>query len=152
MTGQKGKADKAEEKVNSTNQRKLINSKLEKARMQREERICTDAFVNILVPFTFVGLVANFIPYLLIIVPIMEDDLCWFYYLTRSPYQMGFIPAWLFYGSRVVKYIINASELIILIVFATKINQLNLNTQKNIIKEAKRMIFAWCFFESLVHI
>lgn len=67
-------------------QRKFFRDKLQLARMQREERVITNACVNIIVPLAILGLFANFIPYLLIIVPLEEQDVCWFYYLTRSPY------------------------------------------------------------------
>jgi hypothetical protein len=59
---------------------------LEEARMMREERILTDKTINWIVPLTLIGLIANFIPYFLIFVPIEESGICWLYYLTRSPY------------------------------------------------------------------
>jgi hypothetical protein len=54
--------------------------------MEREERVITNACVNYIVPLAIVGLIANFIPYLMVIVPVDEEDVCWFYFLTRSPY------------------------------------------------------------------
>jgi hypothetical protein len=54
--------------------------------MEREERVITNAFVNFLAPLIGLALMANFIPYLMIIVPVEESDMCWFYFLTKSPY------------------------------------------------------------------
>ena len=73
-----------------------MEEKLEEARMQREERIITDNTINLIVPFTLLGLIANFIPFFLIVVPIEEAGICWLYYLTRSPYQLERIPDYLY--------------------------------------------------------
>lgn len=72
-------------------QRKFFRDKIQMARMQREERVITNACVNYIVPLAILGLLANFIPWLLVIVPLEEQDVCWFYYLTRSPYQLDYI-------------------------------------------------------------
>lgn len=55
---------------NDKSKRKRIQNNLVKARMMREERMCTDTFINILIPLSFLGMMANFIPYLMIFVPI----------------------------------------------------------------------------------
>ena len=54
--------------------------------MEREERIITNAFVNYFAPLSFLGLLANFVPYLMMFVPVEEGDMCWFYFITKSPY------------------------------------------------------------------
>ena len=59
--------------------------------MQREERVITNACVNWVVPLAIIGLITNFIPYLMIITPVDEQDVCWFYFLTRSPYQLDYV-------------------------------------------------------------
>ena len=59
---------------------------MEEARMQREERVVTNAIVNYFSPLIFLGLLANFVPTLMIFVPVDEGDMCWFYFLTKSPY------------------------------------------------------------------
>lgn len=93
---------------------------LEEARMMREERILTDKTINWIVPLTLIGLIANFIPYFLIFVPIEESGICWLYYLTRSPYQLERIDNWLYVSSEVFKYIFNLGELVLLVYFSTK--------------------------------
>jgi hypothetical protein len=72
------------------------NDILEEAEIYSEARVGVDTFVNSLIPLIFVGLLATFIPYALVLTPIVEKDLCWFYYVTRSPYQMGTIPVFLY--------------------------------------------------------
>lgn len=37
-----------------------------------------------------------FIPYAMVFVPIVEEDICWFYFLSRSPYQLEYVPNWLY--------------------------------------------------------
>lgn len=84
---------------------------IQMARMQREERVITNACVNIIVPLAILGLLANFIPYLLIIVPLEEQDVCWFYYLTRSPYQLDFISKGVYESANLMRYFIYVVEM-----------------------------------------
>ena len=72
--------------TNNKKKNKIIQEKLEQARMQREERVITKACVNWVVPLAIIGLITNFIPYMMVITPVNEQDVCWFYFLTRSPY------------------------------------------------------------------
>lgn len=113
--------------------------------MMREERILTDKTINYIVPLTLIGLIANFIPYFLIMVPIEESGICWLYYLTRSPYQLERIDTWLYQSSEFVKYIINVSELLLLIYFARK-KVRHMSDDIDIGKESQLMIFFWGFF------
>lgn len=110
-----------EAKQERINKKQFVEEKLEEARMQREERIITDNTINWIVPLTLLGLIANFIPYFLILVPIEESGICWLYYLTRSPYQLERIAPWLYYTSMAMKYAITTVEFILLIVFWFKI-------------------------------
>jgi hypothetical protein len=89
--------------------------------MQREERVITNACVNVIVPLAILGLLANFIPYLLIIVPLEEQDVCWFYYLTRSPYQLNYIENWLYVTADFMRYVITALELMVLFYYVLQI-------------------------------
>lgn len=67
--------------------------------MQREERVITNTCVNIIVPFAILGLSSNLISYSLIIVPLEEQDACWFYFLTRSPFSINKIDNWAYMTS-----------------------------------------------------
>ena len=121
---------------------------LEEARMQREERILTDKTINSIVPLTLVGLIANFIPYFLIFVPIEESGICWLYYLTRSPYQLERIENWLYFSSEAFKYIINTIELFVLVYFLIyKVKKMT-KEKIEIADESKLMILSWLFFSS----
>jgi len=114
--------------------------------MMREERILTDKTINWIVPLTLVGLIANFIPYFLIFVPIEESGICWLYYLTRSPYQLERIENWLYTSSEVFKYLINIAELLVLIYYS-RIKVKRLTDEKiDIAKESGLMICSWGFF------
>jgi len=124
--------------------RKYMEEKLEEARMQREERIITDSTINWIVPLTLLGLIANFIPYFLILVPIEESGICWLYYLTRSPYQLERIDDWLYLSSEFFKYIISFIELSLLLYFWMKINRMQEN-KINIAYESKLIIYFWGF-------
>ena len=95
--------------------------------MQREERVITNACVNVIVPLAILGLLANFIPYLLIIVPLEEQDVCWFYYLTRSPYQLNYIPDWLYNSAEYMRYVICAMEMIVLFFYVLKIQTMKMS-------------------------
>ena len=96
---------------------------LEQARMQREERVFTNACVNYIVPLAILGLIANFIPYLMVIVPVEEEDVCWFYFLTRSPYQLDYVENWLYYTAMYTRLSIIAGEISYLAYQAYKISQ-----------------------------
>ena len=119
---------------------------LEQARMMREERILTDKTVNWIIPLTLIGLIANFVPYFLIFVPIEETGVCWLYYLTRSPYQLERAGDWLYISSEIFKYIINLSELIVLIYFVQKRVRHMTDQKIDIAKESRLMILSWGFF------
>lgn len=119
---------------------------LEEARMMREERILTDKTINWIVPLTLIGLIANFIPYFLIFVPIEESGICWLYYLTRSPYQLERIDNWLYMSSEVFKYIINVAELLILVYFARRKVRRLTDEKIDIAKESWLMILSWGMF------
>ena len=95
--------------------------------MEREERVITNACVNYIVPLAIVGLVANFIPYLMVIVPVDEEDVCWFYFLTRSPYQLDYVDNFLYYAAKIMRYIIIATELLVLLYYNLKIRKGNMN-------------------------
>lgn len=82
--------------------------------MQREERVISNACVNYIVPLAILGLLANFIPYLLVIVPLEEQDVCWFYFLTRSPYQLEEIPETVYKVAESMKFVIYLIEFCIL--------------------------------------
>ena len=112
--------------------------------MQREERIITDSTINWIVPLTLLGLIANFIPYFLILVPIEESGICWLYYLTRSPYQLERIDDWLYLSSEFFKYFISFIELSLLFYFWIKINRMQEN-KINIANESKLIIYFWGF-------
>lgn len=108
--------------------------------MQREERIITSHCVNIIVPFAMLGLFANFIPWLLILVPLEEQDVCWFYFLTRSPYQLDYIEPWIYTTANVIRFTIWVVELGFLIYFVyqisvknMKMNQINIKTESILI-------------------
>ena len=58
------------------------------ARLMRDDRILTDKIINWIVPLIFVGLLALFIPYILVVVPIEESGICWFFYFTKSTYEL----------------------------------------------------------------
>ena len=95
--------------------------------MEREERVITNACVNYIVPLAIVGLIANFIPYLMVIVPVDEEDVCWFYFLTRSPYQLDYVDNMLDYSAMIMRYVIIATELFVLIWYNCKIRNGNMN-------------------------
>jgi len=95
--------------------------------MEREERVITNACVNYIVPLAIVGLVANFIPYLMAIVPVDEEDVCWFYFLTRSPYQLDYVDNSLYYSAKIMRYIIVTTELLVLLYYNLKIRKGNMN-------------------------
>lgn len=142
------KAKQKAAKQERMNKRQYMEDMLEEARMMREERILTDKTINWIVPLTLVGLIANFIPYFLIFVPIEESGICWLYYLTRSPYQLERIDSWLYQSSEVFKYLINVGELIILIIFSRRIRRMT-DEKIDIARESKLMIISWGTFSPL---
>ena len=87
----------------------------------------TNACVNIIVPLAILGLLANFIPYLLIIVPLEEQDVCWFYYLTRSPYQLNYIQDWLYLTAEYMRYVICLLEMSVLIYYVLQIRRMKMS-------------------------
>lgn len=102
----------------------------------------TNACVNVIVPLAILGLLANFIPYLLIIVPLEEQDVCWFYYLTRSPYQLNYIENWLYLTADYMRYVICFFEMMVLLYYVCKISSMKMN-QINIAKESQLITMSW---------
>ena len=71
------------------NEQKIIRKKqrmLKKARQLGEERVITDACVNNIVPLAALGLLTNFVPYMIVLIPLQDKDICWLYFITRSPF------------------------------------------------------------------
>ena len=95
--------------------------------MEREERVITRVCVNWIVPLAIIGLFANFIPWLLVIIPLEEQDVCWFYFLTRSPYQLDFIPQGLYDTATGVKYSLWTIELMVLFYYCYQIRNMKLD-------------------------
>ena len=100
------------------------NDILEEAEIYSEARVGVDTFVNSLIPLIFVGLLATFIPYALVLTPIVEKDLCWFYYVTRSPYQMGTIPVFLYWTQYVFRFIVTLAEMGLIITVAYNLKKM----------------------------
>lgn len=125
---------------------KFFLNKTREARMQREERVITNTCVNIIVPLAVLGLSANFLPYSLLIVPIEEQDACWFYYLTRSPFTIDEIKVWLFMTSWAVRFLITIIEVLILGYYFWQINSFKMISSINIQRESKVLVGEWIFF------
>lgn len=87
----------------------------------------TNACVNYIVPLAILGLVANFFPYLMIIVPVEEEDVCWFYFLTRSPYQLDYVEDWLYNTAKFSRFVIIAVEIAYLSYTVYKISKGRMN-------------------------
>ena len=58
--------------IDAKQHRNFVKVKLDEARMQREERVLTETFVNLVVPLTLFGICANFYPYFIFFIPL--DD------------------------------------------------------------------------------
>lgn len=63
----------------------------------------------------------------MVIVPVEEEDVCWFYFLTRSPYQLDFVDNWLYYTAKYSRFIIILGELSYLSFTVLKISQGKMN-------------------------
>ena len=85
---------------------------------------------------------------MLIIVPLEEQDVCWFYYLTRSPYQLNSIPAWLYDSAVIMRYIISIAEMGFLIYYVMKIRTMKMS-QINIARESQLITIQWLLFTVL---
>ena len=78
--------------------------------MYREERVCTTIFVNMIVPLIVFAMIANFSPLTMVSVPIIEQDICWLYFLTRAPYQLETLNNGLYWTAFGLKYLILVVE------------------------------------------
>lgn len=119
--------------------------------MQREERVITNVCVNIIVPMAILGLLAMFIPYLIIFVPLEEQDVCWFYYLTRAPYQLNYIDESVYMSAILIRYFIYVLEMTFLVYSIWQIRNIKDNNQINIniTTESKLIACEWIFFSFL---
>ena len=95
--------------------------------MQREDRVTTQATINLIVPLILFALIANFIPYFMYITPMDETSICMLFFLTKSPFQLDSIDNSMFYSSIIVKYIYNLLELILLYYYYKNLNKMNLS-------------------------
>jgi len=119
--------------------------------MYREERVITGAFVNGIVPLIILAMMANFSPYTMVFVPIVEQDICWLYFLTRAPYQLqGEIPSELYWSAFIMKYIIIVAEMLAILVYAYRIRNYKMN-QINIGTESTYITASW-FILNACHI
>ena len=106
-------------KKKKTNQ--MIQDKMEEARMEREGRVITKAFVNYFSPLAFLGFICNFIPPLFIFVPVDETEMCWFYFITKSPWQLRNVPNAYYWSAKIFFYLITAVEVLIMVHYTKKI-------------------------------
>ena len=110
--------------------------------MQREERVITDACVNVIVPLATLGLFANFIPYLLLVIPFDNHDVCWFYYVSRSPAQINYVTEWMYWMGVGSHYFYTLLEIAVLIYYLKSIGKMKMG-QINIAKESWYVTFTW---------
>ena len=96
--------------------------------MEREGRVITKAIVNYFAPLTFIGLLANFIPQLIIFVPVDEIEMCWFYFITKSPWQLENVPNGYYISAKIMNYVATAVEILVMLYYTKKIgsNQFDL--------------------------
>lgn len=130
--------------------RKFFMNITREARMQREERVITNTCVNIIVPLALLGLSANFIPYLLLVVPLEEQDTCWFYFITRSPFTIDEIQNWLFMTSWASRFIITIIEILILGYYFWQINSFNMISSINIKRESQILVGQWILLSLII--
>ena len=95
-------------------EQKIIRKKqrmLKEARQLGEERVITDACVNKIVPLAILGLMTNFIPYMIVLIPLQDKDICWLYFITRSPFQIQTITSNVYFSSIVLKHLVSLIEI-----------------------------------------
>jgi hypothetical protein len=105
----------------------LIQDKMEEARMEREERVITNAIVNYFAPLSFLSFLVNFIPTLMVIIPVEEENMCWFYFMTKSPFVLDFVPNPLFHASKVIRLVTIIAEVIGMLYFTKKLSGKEIN-------------------------
>ena len=112
--------------------------------MQREERVITNACANYFTPLTFIGLLANFIPRLMILVPVEEQNMCWFYFITKSPFQLDYVTNRLFYASKYFRLLVSVTEIFVMLYQTKKItSQEYVLKQTNFQKESLSITIIW---------
>lgn len=116
--------------------------------MQREDRAITHTFINFLIPLCILGLFALVYPYFLLVVTIEDTDVCWFYYLTRSPYSMNSIVEWLYTQTSTTRSIMTTLELAaffysVYLIRQTKVQSINIYLESGII------LLIWSFINIL---
>jgi len=96
-------------------------------------------------------MIANFSPYTMIFVPIVEQDICWLYFLTRAPYQLSrSIPSLLYWTAFGMKYAIIIGELCAIVYFGCLIRKMKLGVI-NIVTEFVCITSAW-FILDMCHL
>jgi uncharacterized membrane protein YciS (DUF1049 family) len=80
--------------------------------MLREERICTHTCVNILVPLSVYGMVITFIPSLIVLMPVSDQDVCFWYFLTHAPYPMNDVATWFYILCIIMNFVVMTLELV----------------------------------------
>lgn len=41
--------------------------------------------INAVVPIALAGMLTNVIPWIIVLIPLPDKDICWLYFLTRAP-------------------------------------------------------------------
>ena len=57
---------------------------MDQARLQREDRVCTRAFVNIMAPLVILAIIVQIDQRFMLIVPIEEQQSCFLHFLVQQ--------------------------------------------------------------------
>ena len=101
------------------------------------------------VPLTLFGICANFYPYLIMVIPLDDQDMCWFYFLTTSPYQIKYLENWVYKGAKLIKFGTLIIQEIALIFFVCKIRKGI--SSINIAKENKWILYNHILITFLIY-
>lgn len=148
---QKAKDSENEKSVSTkASIRRYMKGILREAYMMREGRVITIMFVNIIVPMTIVGLSASYTEYSLIFVPLEEQDVCWFYYLQRSPFLVPKIPNWLYNFGGFSRIIIVMIELACMFYYVWFLNRFKLISSIDIQRESNLLTGQWILISFVI--
>jgi hypothetical protein len=68
----------------------FMKNKMDEARLYREDRICTRAFVNIIAPLVILALIVQINSRFMLIVPIQDQQTCFLSFLAHESKYVEF--------------------------------------------------------------
>ena len=123
-----------------------IRDKMDQSRLLREERVLVQVLVNWIAPLAFFSILSFSRWQYMLVIPVYEQNYCWIYYLTRSPYKLVDVQTSYKDYVNYANFTVNILEQIGLIFFTWQFATMKKTSPINITKESIVVTMVWVTF------